>query len=1254
MRTCHRQLLNTGLVVALLAASISAATAQPAQNLVLELPPGVTLPPGVVLPDGALPPGVRAPAGAATNAPAASPEEARLQGLLKLQFDRSPAAIMSALAERAKSADAKTNEVQQFELDVVLANWTAVGDFLKRLPGDHGTQVYRHLLRELPGASQPGRNRAGRPPGMPDMPQQQGPMLPTTPTLVMSDVLELMRVAPHELAPEDLGQLGQLLTVLANRGDAIGEFVQALERGVGGVGGADPASRRRAAELLIAAGRLEEAGQFLPSLEAAKAGPDFKTLELLARQALGRGRQPGRSDSLVRAWEINQFILAAREATATNREPALKRTFELMPLVKTELGSNWLRSSFAASPAEGLAILSAIAGQTAEAGTTRMPDRRLAALTLQRQAVAAFLAAADPDQPEWRSALQLLALNWLHEAEYAKDRFVPPRNYGPQYDQFGNMIGYNQPPQMMMNQGNQVPPLNVADMLTCAPGPDWIARVDPALQPAIHGVISELALKADKADDALAHIIVLAKSEPKQAVALANQFVRAWGEQRNPMRQQQNQMMMQRYGQYGPVYYGPGSPYGNRPAGIALTRALQQRNLRQFADILRQLEAASLTGLDERDLVSAFTQCHSQAEVFRREDIELAFGPFGAIGSGVLSELLQQMRMRLASQWRQPGIQQAAQTKRNDAQIEAEVLRGYEVVTAMTDEALGRDAGNWRLNLVRAAALFDLAEFRYGKQVDLAIYVGKREEAFDGFAKAAKLYAAAVPGLEEIAQSTQVFDYWFNANLGASDLSYVTRQQEPETSQLMRIREAIQSLPGTAAGRHLSQFAGALANAAGGLQPQLKSRYLRAGLCIAGDHPAAEPAREMVRYYDDLLNEVEFVVRVDGDATVGHGQPFGVFVSLLHSADLEREAGGFARYLRDPKAMNYYYNPMAGQQRTFLDEFNDQARAKLVDNFDVKVITFLDEKVQSRGGGRPGWRETPLAYFLLQSKDASADRIPPLRMDLDFMDQRGAVVLPVESSLVLIDSRPERVAERPLADLELTQVLDERELADGWLTLEIKATGKGLVPELGSLLRTNWPGLALAELSDNGVSIARVDTEGEQLAPVSERNWLLKLKLAESAKTGMTFRFAESLRADAKQVFKRYADADLVEVQPEIALAGLPIKPRPLWQQLAVAVGLAALLGGLFWWLRRRATVRVVEVPRYTLPETLTPFNVIALLRQLQTDPARQWSAAESAELGGTIRELEAHYFSHQRNGHPEPDLADIGRRWIGDQAAAG
>jgi hypothetical protein len=51
----------------------------------------------------------------------------------------------------------------------------------------------------------------------------------------------------------------------------------------------------------------------------------------------------------------------------------------------------------------------------------------------------------------------------------------------------------------------------------------------------------------------------------------------------------------------------------------------------------------------------------------------------------------------------------------------------------LIDRGLQRQPGEWGLNLVHAATTFDWAEFQYGKKVDLAIYVEKRERAFGPF-----------------------------------------------------------------------------------------------------------------------------------------------------------------------------------------------------------------------------------------------------------------------------------------------------------------------------------------------------------------------------------------------------------------------------------------------------------------------------------------------------------------------------------------
>jgi hypothetical protein len=51
-----------------------------------------------------------------------------------------------------------------------------------------------------------------------------------------------------------------------------------------------------------------------------------------------------------------------------------------------------------------------------------------------------------------------------------------------------------------------------------------------------------------------------------------------------------------------------------------------------------------------------------------------------------------------------------------------------------------------------------------------------------------------------------VFVGWFNAKPGASDLAYVTRQQEPSMNNLARIRDTILSLPASTGPRHLELF----------------------------------------------------------------------------------------------------------------------------------------------------------------------------------------------------------------------------------------------------------------------------------------------------------------------------------------------------------------------------------------------------------------------------------------------------------------
>lgn len=1245
---CHldAQVLPAQLIVP----AVPSVQVSPGEGAAVFLPPGADVPPEVLR---AL--ALQAASAGAPNA-SPSPDDQRLQAVLQLQFDRRPQELLQTLARQLDPASTQTNEVERFRDDVVAGRWPAVGEFIASLPEPQRLQVYRHLLTGLQRVALPGQPgmpegvpsglvMPGTPVGMP-MPGMMPGMMPS-PVLVPDDVLALADLSPGELTEDTLQMLGQLLSRALSKGNAVEPLVAQLERGTARLGGSDPAKRTAAVKLMVAAGKLNEAGRLLPALEVAQAAGDFAALDLHARYQLERGRQRQDTNALQTAWDLTQMLLTATNTpTSTNtrppavREQALRRALELLPLISSQPGSNWLSTSFHERPAQGMAILAAA---TAPPPDFRNAEARLRTLKQQHQAATALLAVVGDDVEPWRTPLTVLAMNWVQEADLSRTRWRETPQFSP------GAYGFYDPEEQIrmqqMNDPNQPQPIAPAELLKVAPDARWLAQVDPSLAPRIEYLGATLRLKTDEVPEALAVVERLAPTRPRDATELAHELLHAWARTRNPSGNQ-DAMMRMRYGPYGPVYYGPGSPYGMGGQGIALTRAMQNRNLAELAGLIARLRQLQLPDLQEPVIVEAFTAAHSQAEVFRAEDLERVFGPVNDLRVETLTPLLQTMRVRLATSWRNMRVQQEAKTKRTDKDIEAEVSRGYEVLTSLLDQALARWPKDPRLHLVQAIAMFDFAEFQYGKKVDLPIYVEKREASFAAFQQAATLYADQLAQTEPAKYSADIYVNWFNANLGASDLAYVTRQQEPSTNNLQRIRDTILALPGEAGARHLDLFAAAINDSLNTIKAELKPRYVRAALRVTGELPAAQEVRKLAAYYDDLLGEIALDVRLDGDALVGHVQPFGVFVTLRHSVDVERESGGFGRYLQNQN-QPYYGAIYGGPQRNAREDFEKQLREKLSDTFEIKVITFADDKVQSRGVGRPGWRETPLAYLLLQAKDGAVDRLPSFHFDLDFQDRRGQVVLPVESSIVLLDARPERGATRPVARLAMTQILDDREAAAGKLTLDLRATGRGVLPALPELLDVSLAGFTVVKTNDSGVAVTKLDTEGDDLAALSERSWVFELRPEGTGQGPATFKFPAAKAGNLEVTYKRYADADLVEVNPEVALAGLRLRPDLTWlwvTMFAAASGLAA------WWQIRRRRGRAHDVssaPAYTIPAQLTPFTLLNLLRRIQGDGRLALSPQDREELLSTIRELERDYFGPRRNGEPARDLDALARRWI-------
>jgi hypothetical protein len=391
-----------------------------------------------------------------------------------------------------------------------------------------------------------------------------------------------------------------------------------------------------------------------------------------------------------------------------------------------------------------------------------------------------------------------------------------------------------------------------------------------------------------------------------------------------------------------------------------------------------------------------------------------------------------------------------------------------------------------------------------------------------------------------------------------------------------------------------------------------------------------------------LVREIELRADIDGPDRVGHGRPFGVLVALRHTREIEREAGGFGRYLQNQKAGGMAYFNYGRPLQDYRDAFERTVRTALGDSFDVRSVTFESDKVQSRSDTEYGWRRTPYAYLVLSAKDPKIDRLPPLRLDLDFLDSSGYVVLPNESRPTLLDARDAAPPPRPWENLTVTQILDERRAAEGKIGLEIRATARGLVPDLETILDPAVPGFTVAGITDSLPGVSRFEADAPTPAVVSERTWSVTLERSADGATSFTFPVPRV--ETAEHVRQRYADADLVAAAETIDLRGPVVRAgSSLTRWLVPGAIAAAALAGLAlvpraWRNRPRAAPR-----GFTVPNPATPFAVIQLLRDIEAHDGLDRRAR--GELAASITRIEWEFFA---GDGVDTDLVALARSWAG------
>jgi hypothetical protein len=429
------------------------------------------------------------------------------------------------------------------------------------------------------------------------------------------------------------------------------------------------------------------------------------------------------------------------------------------------------------------------------------------------------------------------------------------------------------------------------------------------------------------------------------------------------------------------------------------------------------------------------------------------------------------------------------------------------------------------------------------------------------------------------------------------------------------------------------------------VKPELKQRYLRHGLSIAGEHEKASEAQKLFNYYNDLTTEIQLVARIDGSSTVGHESPFGVFVDIRHTKEIERESGGFSKYLTNQNNSSYAYN-YGRPTQNYREKFEDITRSTLSEHFDVMSVTFHDSKVTSRGAGQKGWRVTPYAYVLLKARTPEVDKIPSMQIDLDFLDTGGYVILPIATAQIPIDSKPKIGDPRPTENLKIVQILDEREADQGLLKVEVKASSNGLVPELDQLLKPSLNNFTRTDSSGGEISIARLDAESKQGSPITERNWILTFTKTQTAAndSALEFSFPEQATETKEMLFQRYDDADLVATSQTILLEQRYGQKNSKWIGLALLVVL--ILGAIAVKLKRRSLTssgNKEKIADFNVPNEITPFSVLGLLRKINEE--KDFSENVQLQLNESIASVEKQYFD--REDDRSLNLKDIAEEWV-------
>lgn len=1104
---------------------------------------------------------------------------------------------------------------------VMAGDWPRVASVLKTMPSPKAALLHRAILESLlkdaggaqnltpetdsPRAALRQADVANRSQALAKIPLAPG------------DVMDLLDALPGTVPMDDAHLLlaGQLLKASLNKSVMPKEVSEKLKNGTIRFGAKDESSRLNAVRFLLAADCPDFARNYLPSENEVLTSPISPLTYASLEYAIYMTNQDDQdADSVTQfrtaAVKLIMKLLDEPVARAQMQRYLVNMVAMLQQTKDTRQLDLWICGLAERRPEMLPALMVMMTTDASAARPSREPRPSL--LQVQKHMVN-LLAEKYPkilQSTAMAAVLNEFAAKWIADTESLLTRpSLPPQPATPGAPV--RVVNFNL--------------LSADQMLQLAPFGYWRGALYPRLRPRISRCLFDLNMMTDHTDEALANLADLISLCPDLDESVAAKALMYWAKGREgvrilPMVGRQQQL---------PVVV----------KGMPVTHIAQERNYAQLAELVQKIRKIYARDIAFASLPELLNTLCSQTELLWVADVEKILGPVEKLDDVTFYKLLEIMEVNLSNAERLLNTPALRNDVQNIESTSRRMLRGYQEFSDVLRNR-SRNSMDYRLPLKLASTLANCANFSQARNVDAETCMNLRREAFGAMHRAADLYTHDLAQDGKISESPSLYTSWFVMAVGMQDLSGSDLNYEPFQDEIRALSASLRSLPGNASERHIAIFTTNIVNAMPALQPATKEPVMRYAMRIIGDHPLGRPLAVALRSYEDLLSEVRFSARVDGNADIGVNKPAGIVLTIEHSARLARESGGFSRYISSMIRYRSPYN--SGNNLASRDLLEKYIRRSLADRFNIDAIMWAPENASPYDISPEGWQATPLAYLVVRAKDISTDRIPPIQLDLDFIDRQGGVVLPAMSGAVVINAANH--SPRPANNLKIEQTLDDTNLAGGVLTLTLKATGNGILPEFDELFdRNSLTGVSLESLTDRGLQYnqfvnapdvvsTNADTKPQPTITAS-REWIARLRLPATISGQTNFKFA-SLREPyatgrgLEMGYRQYSDHDVTSVPASVILTGRHFATsRSYWLWAAgVAVLTLGIGGAILMSLRKNRALGAESSD--SAPQSMSAFAALSALREILLTHGSRMTPYERDQLLGEIQNIEKSCFA--------------------------